>query len=112
MNIETFIKNWIAAGNAFDSEKYLSFYHPEAVLEDPSVGRKFKGHKGIKQYFDSYFIGYNTRTEQVQLNVIDEEHAHLEVKFTGDFPEGKIDGTFDFKFNEGKIIYLKADLIQ
>jgi len=111
MNIETFIKNWIVASNAFDIEKYISFYLPEAVLDDPSVGRKFEGHHGIREYFDSYFIGYNTHTEQVKLNVIDEENAHLEVQFTGDFPEGKIGGTFDFKFKEGKIAFVRADLI-
>lgn len=111
MNIETFIKNWIAASNAFDIEKYLSFYQPEAVLDDPSVGRKFEGHNGLQQYFDSYFIGYNTHTELVKLNVVDKGNAHLEVLFTGNFPEGKIDGTFDFKFKEGKIAFVKADLI-
>lgn len=111
MNIETFIKNWIAACNAFDIEKYLSFYQPEAVLDDPSVGRKFEGHHGIKQYFDSYFIGYNTHTKLVKLTAIDEANAHLQVLFTGDFPEGKIGGTFDFKFNEGKIAFVRADLI-
>jgi len=111
MNTETFIKNWIAASNAFDIEKYISFYLPEAVLDDPSVGRKFERHHGIKQYFDSYFIGYNTHTEQVKLMLIDEGNAHLEVLFTGNFPEGKIGGTFDFKFKEGKIAFVKADLI-
>ena len=37
--------------------------------------------------------------------------AHLEVEFKGDFPEGKIWGTFDFIFKNGKIAYLKADLM-
>lgn len=111
MNIENFIKTWIAASNAFDIKKYLSYYQSEAVLDDPSVGRKFEGHKGIQQYFDSYFIGYNTHTEQVKLKIIDQHNAHLEVQFTGDFPEGKIGGTFDFEFNEGKIALVRADLI-
>jgi hypothetical protein len=44
--------------------------------------------------------------------VKDESHeAHLEVEFTGNFPEGKIGGTFDFKFVDGKIVYVFADLI-
>jgi len=111
MNIKTFIKNWIAACNAFDIEKYLSFYQPEVILDDPSVGRKFEGHKGIQQYFDSYFIGYNTHTEQLKLKIIDKQKAHLEVQFTGDFPERKIGGTFDFEFKEGKIAFVRADLI-
>ncbi|MBE9600718.1 nuclear transport factor 2 family protein [Pedobacter sp. MC2016-24] len=111
MNIEIFIGNWIAASNAFDTEKYLEFYLPDAILNDPSVGRKFEGHKGIKKYFDSYFIGYNTQTAQLKIKIFDDENAHLEVQFTGDFPEGKIRGTFDFKFKDGKIAYVMADLI-
>lgn len=60
MNIETLIKEWIAASNAFDTEKYLEFYLPEAILDDPSVGRKYKGHSGIKEYFDSYSTTIHT----------------------------------------------------
>lgn len=48
MNIETFIKDWIAVSNSYDTEKYLEFYNENAVLDDPSVGRKFTGHSGIK----------------------------------------------------------------
>jgi DNA-3-methyladenine glycosylase I len=111
INIQDFINDWIVASNAFDTEKYLDFYLPDAVLDDPSVGRKFSGHKGVKEYFESYFIGYNTHTNQVNLVIADEENAHLEVEFTGDFPEGKIGGTFDFKIRIGKIAFVKADLI-
>lgn len=111
MNIDIFINEWIAAGNDFDTERYLEFYHPDAILEDPSVGKQFAGHKGINDYFDSYFIGYNTKTKLVVLDIKDQENAHLEVEFSGDFSEEKIGGTFDFKFQEEKIIFLKADLI-
>lgn len=111
MDIQIFITEWIAASNAFNTEKYLSFYLPDAVLDDPSVGRKFEGHKGIQQYFDNYFIGYNTHTQQVNLKIADEKNAHLEVQFSGDFPKGKIGGTFEFKFENGKITFVKADLI-
>lgn len=111
MDIHTFIKEWIAASNAFDTIKYLGFYSPDAVLDDPSVGRKFKGHKGIQQYFNDYFIGYNTSTKQVKLEVLNESQAHLEVQFTGDFPESKIGGTFEFMFENGKIAFVKAGLL-
>lgn len=112
MDIQIFITKWIAAGNAYDTEKYLSFYLPNAVMDDPSVGSKFEGHKGIQQYFDSYFIGNNTHTEQVKLKIIDQRNAYLEVLFTGDFPEGKIGGTFELRFENDKIAFVKADLIQ
>lgn len=111
MNIKTFIDGWIEAGNTFDTAKYLNFYLTDAVLDDPSVGRKFLGHEGIEDYFNSYFIGYNTHTEIVSLDISNEDQVHLEVKFTGDFPEGEIGGTFDITFKNNKIYYLKADLI-
>lgn len=111
MNINTFINDWIEAGNSLDTSKYLNFYLFDAVLDDPSVGRKFLGHEGIEDYFNSYFIGYNTHTEIVSLNISEEDQVHLEVKFTGDFPEGEIGGTFDITFKNNKISYLKADLI-
>lgn len=112
MNVHTLINDWVAASNAFDTKRYLEFYLPDAILDDPSVGRKFKGHKGIKDYFDSYFIGYNTQTKVVRLEVHDSENAHLEVEFKGDFLEGEIRGTFDFRFTSGKIAAVKADLIR
>ena len=110
MNIETFIKNWIAVSNSYDTKKYLEFYNEETMLDDPSVGRKFVGKDGIKEYFVSYFIGYKTHTELRKLE-IKENSAYLEVEFTGDFPEGKIGGSFDFTFKNNKIDFVKADLI-
>ncbi len=112
MNIETLINNWIAAGNAFDTEKYLSFYLPDAVLDDPSVGKVFRDHVGIKEYFESYFIGYNTRTELISLDLVNNRKAHIEVKFSGNFSEGSIGGLFDITFKDGKIAFVKADLVQ
>ncbi|ARS38977.1 hypothetical protein CA265_04510 [Sphingobacteriaceae bacterium GW460-11-11-14-LB5] len=111
MDIQTFITEWITASNMFDAEKYLSFYLFDAILDDPSVGRKFQGHKEIRKYFDDYFIGYNTHTDQVELTIIDQQNAHLVVQFSGDFPEGKIGGTFEFKFKNDKISSVNANLI-
>ncbi len=110
MNIETFIKDWIAISNSYNTEKYLEFYLKDVVLDDPSVGRKFIGHDGIKDYFVSYFIGYKTQTEFRKME-IKENSAYLEVEFTGEFPEGKIGGSFEFTFKDDKIEFIKADLI-
>jgi len=110
MDIEKFIEQWISIGNSYDTEKYLEFYTEDVVMDDPSVGRKFIGKNGIKEYFESYFIGYKTQTKITNLVVKDVNQAHLEVEFTGDFPEGKIGGTFDFTFRDGKIAFLLADL--
>jgi len=112
MNINKFIKDWIEIGNSYDTEKYLSFYQPDAVLDDPSVGSTFTGHSGIRTYFTSYFIGYQTQTKLISLSIKSEEDAHVEVAFNGNFPEGEINGKFDFTFKDEKIAFVKADLIR
>jgi len=111
MDIKLFIEDWLAVSNAYDTEKYLDKWHKNAVLDDPSVGQVFKGHSGIKNYFQSYFIGYRTQTRLVTLDTISDNEAHIEVEFTGEFPEGKIGGMFDFTFKDGKIAKAKADLL-
>lgn len=111
MDIQTTINEWIAAGNSFDAAKYLDFYADDAVLDDPSVGRVYKGREEIKQYFNSYFIGYKTQTKLVSVESGEQDHFHVEVKFTGDFPEGNIGGIFDLTFKDGKIAFVKADLL-
>jgi ketosteroid isomerase-like protein len=111
MDIEKIIKEWISVSNSYNTEKYLAFYTEDAVLDDPSVGRKFKGKEGIKSYFESYFIGYRTHTKQVRLTLNEKNKAHLEVEFSGDFAEGKLGGTFDFTFAAGKIAWVHADLL-
>ncbi|MEC4049328.1 nuclear transport factor 2 family protein [Flavobacterium sp. SUN046] len=111
MDIKLFIEDWLNKSNAYDTEKYLELWHDKAVLDDPSVGQVFKGYSGIKKYFESYFIGYKTQTRLINLEIISNNEAHIEVEFTGEFPEGKIGGTFDFTFKEGKIDKAKADLI-
>jgi len=45
-------------------------YHKDAKLDDPSVGRIFKGQSGIRKYFEDYFIGYKTQTRLIKLNII------------------------------------------
>lgn len=110
MDIKTFLLEWLELSNSYNTEKYLEKYLEDAILDDPSVGRKFTGHKGIREYYNSYFIGYKTQTKLVNLEIKDNT-AHMEVEFTGDFPGGKIGGMFDFIFKDEKISSAKADLI-
>lgn len=110
MDIKSFVSDWIDKGNAYDTEGYLEKFWEDAVLDDPSVGRKFNGHAGIRDYFTNYFIGYKTQTRLVNLDIRDNK-AHLEVEFTGEFPEGKIGGIFDLTFRGEKIASAEADLI-
>ena len=111
MDIKAFIKDWLAVSNAYDTRSYLEKWHKEAILDDPSVGKVFRGHPGIKKYFESYFIGFNTQTRLVELTIVSNTEAHIEVEFTGGFPEGKIGGTFRFTFKDGKIAQAKAMLL-
>lgn len=110
-DIESFIAEWINLSNAYDTEAYLDKYHKDAILDDPSVGRKFTGHEGIREYFNSYFIGYNTQTRLVKLEIDENNTAHLEVEFTGTFPEEKLGGLFEMSFKDGKIATVIADLL-
>lgn len=111
MTLKKQIEHLIKAGNEYDTDKYLSYFDEDAILEDPSVGRTFTGIEGIKEYFLSYFIGYNTQTTLLTTQLRGEENLFVEVAFTGDFPEGNLNGSFDFTFQDDKIIYVKADLI-
>lgn len=111
MNSEHFIADWLKAANAFDTSAFLDFWHADATLDDPSVGHIFKGHSGIRSYFEEYFIGYKTQTRLVKLEMISTDKAYIEVEFTGEFPGGKIGGMFDLTFRDGKIASAKADLL-
>ena len=111
MNIKNYLENWISAGNRYQTENYLKFYLPDAVLTDPSVGQEFIGVEGIKEYFISYFIGYKTQTKIVSVDIKGEDHAFVLVEFTGEFPQKKLGGTFDMQFKNGKISKVTADLI-
>ncbi|EIJ37558.1 hypothetical protein JoomaDRAFT_0509 [Galbibacter orientalis DSM 19592] len=111
MDINKFINDWLDKSNAYDIQAYLEKWHRNAILDDPSVGQVFKGHSGIKKYFESYFIGYKTQTRLVKLDIISNNEAHLEVEFTGEFPGGQTGGIFDFIFKDGKIASAKADLL-
>jgi ketosteroid isomerase-like protein len=107
---DTSIAEWIAAMNTHDSAAYLAFFTDDAVLDDPSVGEVFEGHAGINEYFQSYFVGYNTQTRLLSTEPRD-GHVHVEVEFTGKFPEGRIGGIFDLTLTaEQKITHVRADL--
>jgi len=106
----TTITSWLEATNSHRADAYLAFFTKDAVLDDPSVGEVFKGRSGIKKYYDSYFIGYNTQTELVSIEPR-AEFVHVEVNFTGDFPGGQTGGIFDMTFApDGLISHIRADL--
>jgi ketosteroid isomerase-like protein len=110
INHDAVISDWIAATNSHDTARFLTFFTPDAVLEDPSVGEVFEGHEGVGQYFDSYFVGYNTQTRLVRMEPRD-GILHIEVDFTGDFPGGQTAGTFDITLVGDMISHVRADLV-
>jgi hypothetical protein len=110
MDINAFLKDLLDRSNTYNTKEYLELWQEKAVLDDPSVGQVFKGRSGIKKYFESYFIDYKNQTRLIKLDIISDNEAHIEVEFTGEFPEGKIGGTFDFIFKDGKIDKAKANL--
>lgn len=105
----TRIREWVRAANRFDSSAYLSFFARDAVVNDPSVGRSFEGVNEIAEYFDAYFMGYETHTEIEEIEargIVD----HVEVVFTGTFPEGVVRGVFDVTFEGDTISRVNANL--
>lgn len=104
------IEEWIAATNTHETSRYLSYFTDDAVLDDPSVGRVFERREGIADYFESYFVGYDTHTRLVRIDVED-GHLHVEVEFTGDFPGGRAGGIFDISFAGAKLAHVRADLV-
>ncbi|WP_276483074.1 nuclear transport factor 2 family protein [Paraflavitalea pollutisoli] len=111
MNIRAFVNDWLSAANAYDMDRWVAYFHPDATLDDPSVGSSFIGHEGIRRYFEDYFIGYNTQTKLVKLTVSGETGAHVLVDFTGGFPGGQVGGTFELTFRHNKIVLAKAELV-
>ncbi|MEA1847600.1 nuclear transport factor 2 family protein [Chryseobacterium sp. MHB01] len=111
MKITNFVEEFIASSNAYDTVDYVSKWQTDVILDDPSVGNVYVGHSEIKNYFESYFIGYRTQTKLIKLDITSDNKANLEVEFTGSFPEGKIKGFFSFTFEEGRISKAFADLL-
>ncbi|MGD8166485.1 nuclear transport factor 2 family protein [Herbiconiux sp. P16] len=105
----TLITEWVDVANAHDLDRYLTFFTDDVVLDDPSVGRSFRGKEGIAEYFTAYFIGFDTRTSLSKIEA-QGEVLHVEVDFTGSFPGGHTGGFFDLTFADSLIAHVRADL--
>ena len=105
MDIKTFVQEFIAAGNAYDTKRYLDLWQKDAVLEDMYIKQVYKGQEEVKKYFDKYFVKYKTQTLLSKLNIINDHQAHVELQFTS-FDKT---GTIDFIFKDGKIASAIAD---
>lgn len=101
-NINTIIKQFIQSANAFDVEAVLTLFADNALIDDVSVGEKFKHTAGVRKYLETFFVGYNTVTKLVSVEVLDELNANAQVDFTGDF--GHETGALNFTINTNGLI--------
>lgn len=109
LNIKQIIKQFIKATNAFDVETALKLFSDKVVIDDVSVGEKFKGLKGVRNYLETFFVGYKTVSKLESVDVIDKRNALAQIDFTGNF--GHETGGLKFTFNEeGLIIAISAHL--
>lgn len=109
MDIQKFIEDWLTASNSFKIENYIEFYDNEAILEDSTLGETFTGRSGITHYFESYFIGYGTKTTIQKVQINDNSNVHIDALFDGESFKG-LNGVFELNFENGKIKRAKCYL--
>lgn len=103
-NIKTIIQHFIEAANQFDVKQALTLFAKDAIIDDVSVGQRFKNTSGVKNYLEKYFVGYNTVTKLESLKLISKTQALVLVDFTGDF--GHETGALKVTINEKGFITL------
>ncbi|MDB5256773.1 MAG: hypothetical protein JWM14_1468 [Chitinophagaceae bacterium] len=109
VSIEKIIEQLINTTNAFDVKTALSLFAANAVIDDVSVGEKFKHTAGIRKYLEQFFVGYHTVTRLESLELINDRQANAQVDFTGDFGHetGALHVTLN---NDGLIVAIDAYL--
>ena len=109
VTIETIIQQFITVTNNFDVKTALTLFAKNAVIDDVSVGQKFKNTVGVRNYLEKFFVGYNTLTKLESLKLISKTQALAQVDFTGDF--GHETGGLNFTMNaDGLIVSVEAHL--
>jgi ketosteroid isomerase-like protein len=85
ISIKKIIGQFINATNGFDVDTALTLFASDAVIDDVSVGEKFKNTVGVRKYLEKFFVGYHTVTKLESLQVLNNQRAKAQVGFTGDF---------------------------
>ena len=99
----------IAATNAFDVESVLPLFASDALIDDPSIGQRFVGHAGAREYVQRYFVGYHTATRLLSIKRLGDKRARVRVDFTGDF--GHEIGLLEISIDaDGLIVRIDADI--
>lgn len=104
------IQDQVDAFNARDLERFLSFYHPDVVVEDGAGNVMMQGHDGLRGFYGSLF----ERSPELHVDVlqrihigsrvIDEEHA------TGAKAEGfpsELHAAVVYRVADGKIVHVR-----
>ena len=114
INTSQIVRDWIEAGNQYDTETYVSYFDDNAIIDEHSVGTKIKGKKEIRKYFETYFIGYETHTTITKLTLEDAQHISIEIHFSGNFPQKDLDGWFHLAFNDAgdKIVFADTGFVE
>jgi ketosteroid isomerase-like protein len=102
INMKKIIQQFIKTTNAFDVEAALVLFADDAVIDDVSVGEKFKNKAGVRKYIEKFFVGYHTVTRLESLKVVNDQHARAQVDFTGDF--GHETGSLNVTINSAGLI--------
>jgi hypothetical protein len=55
MDIDQFNRDWLQAWTDKDTQRLLSFYHPDIVYKDPQAPMGLNGHEALGKYLDGLF---------------------------------------------------------
>ncbi len=83
--MQKLVESFIATANAFDVDGALLLFATDAVIDDVSVGDAFIGTDGVRQYLERFFVGYNTRSRLLSIELLDGFSSDVRLDFTGDF---------------------------
>ncbi len=108
-DMQELVRKLIDATNAFDVEAALVLFAPNAVIDDVSVGDKFSGSAGVRNYLERFFVGYHTVSKVLSVEMLGDRRAMVRLDFTGDF--GHETGILDLSIDgKGLIRAIHADL--
>ena len=108
-NLRNSANAFIASTNAGDVDAALALFAADAVIDDPSTGHCFDGHRGVRAYIEQFFVGYHTVTRLLSLDHLGAGRARVRVDFTGDF--GHEIGLLDISADAaGTILRIDASL--
>lgn len=108
-DVRSLVTAFLAATNKFDVEAALALFARDAVIDDPSTGEIFDGQRGVRDYVERFFVGYNTVSRLLSVEPLDHGRGRARVDFTGDFGHeiGRLDLAID---GDGRITRIDADL--